>query len=156
MKAVIKIGAAALAGVAVLSAGAAVGQGAPDPNERAIETRHSVMTLIGWSMGPVFGVMRGAPYDAAAAEVTADRVAALSLMIDDAFEMDTSASDIETEALDVIWTDWDGFQEKSAALHEAAVAMQAAVASGDEDAAKAAIGAVGQSCGGCHDTYRAE
>jgi cytochrome c556 len=62
--------------------------------------------------------------------------------------------DVETRALDAVWADKADFDTKAAALVEAANATAAAAATGDQTATMAALGAMGQSCGGCHDTYR--
>lgn len=58
-----------------------------------------------------------------------------------------------SEALDVIWTDWDDFKIKATLLKTKADAL--AMAEGKE-ASMAAFGAMAQACGGCHKKFRLE
>lgn len=62
----------------------------------------------------------------------------------------------DTKALPVIWTDWKGFEAASKATADAADALSKAAGSGDMAAVGAAFGAVGKTCGTCHDKYRAK
>ena len=50
----------------------------------------------------------------------------------------------------------DDFVAKSNDLVEAARALQAVVATGDENAYRKAIDQVGATCKACHDAYKAE
>lgn len=122
----------------------------------AVDVRHAVFTLMGNNAGPLFGMLRGKiPFDAALAEKSATRMSQLTAMITDSFKMDTSAFDsIETEAKDIIWEEFDTFSEKAEAATNAANTLAAAAATGDEGATKKAIGALGKTCGSCHDDYR--
>jgi len=71
------------------------------------------------------------------------------------FPKDSGTGD--TKALPAIWTNWDDFQAKAKGFETAAKNLQQAVASGaDLAAVQAAYGAVGASCGACHETYRAK
>ena len=123
----------------------------------SVDTRQASMKLASWNMGPIGGMLRGnVEFDAAVVETNTGRLAALADMMPAVFMADTTSYDGETEALDTIWSDMAGFEEKAADLAEAARAAEAAAASGDEAAARAAMGGVGQACGSCHDDYRAE
>jgi len=62
----------------------------------------------------------------------------------------------DTKALPVIWTDWRGFEAASKATADAADALAVAAGSGDLAAVGTAFGAVGRTCGACHDKYRAK
>ena len=125
--------------------------------ERMIEMRQSALHLLGFYMGPLGAMARGrAPMDAAVVSHNAAQIAVLAPMLEDTFKFDTSAYDLETEALDKIWDNWDDFAAKAQATGEKAALLAVAASSGDENALKAAIGAVGKTCGGCHDVYREE
>ncbi len=54
-----------------------------------------------------------------------------------------------------IWSDWAGFQKAVANFQAAAPGLVPAAKSGDAGKIKAATGAVGKACGGCHKPYRA-
>ena len=69
------------------------------------------------------------------------------------FRSDTSAFDLDTEALDNIWADFDNFSSKAAASAQAAADL-AAAAEQDQGSAMKAFGALGASCKACHDDYR--
>jgi cytochrome c556 len=62
---------------------------------------------------------------------------------------------VKTGALPVIWEKPADFRHAAANLVRAAREAQAAAASGDVARTKAAAGAIGQACKGCHDTFRA-
>jgi cytochrome c556 len=50
----------------------------------------------------------------------------------------------------------DKFREKATKSQEDMVKLSAAAKTGNQDAIKTAVGAVGQSCKACHDSYRKE
>jgi len=130
-------------------------------NKRAaysVDVRQSVFTLLGNNMGPLGAMARGKmPFDAALAEKSAIRISQLSEMITDSFAFNTTEYDLlETDALDVIWDKLDSFEEKAAALTEAANVLASTAASGDESATKKAIGGVGKTCGSCHDDFKVD
>jgi cytochrome c556 len=56
-----------------------------------------------------------------------------------------------TEALDIIWEDWDGFSAASALLKERAAGFSAAEG---PQAVGIAFGATLKACGGCHKKFR--
>ena len=62
----------------------------------------------------------------------------------------------ESRALPAVWTDRAGFDAKATAFQAATANLAAAAQSGDKAAFAAAYKAVGESCGSCHDSYRAE
>ena len=63
---------------------------------------------------------------------------------------------LETEALAAIWTDAEGFEKAVKAYNDATANYVVVAKTGDLVKALEAYGKVGQSCGGCHDTYREE
>lgn len=124
----------------------------------AVKARQSVMTLYSFNIGLLGGMAKGAvEYDADAASAAAANLAALATM--DQTRMWPAGSDNETlgddvtEALPVIWSADSKIGEAAMALADAATAMETA-AGGGLDSLRGAMGAVGKSCGGCHETYR--
>lgn len=60
----------------------------------------------------------------------------------------------KTEALPSVWEDADGFAQAAKNFEEASAKLVEVAQSGDLDAFKAQFGAVGKTCGGCHDGFR--
>jgi len=60
----------------------------------------------------------------------------------------------ESKALPAVWTNWEDFKSRFDHDVELATAMLAAAQTGDTAAYNAAIQGIGESCGGCHMTYR--
>jgi cytochrome c556 len=126
-----------------------------DQDERAVKTRQSVFYLLGYYISPLAGMARGlVPFDADTVATGSARIADLAPMIPETFRRDTRGADVKTEALDPIWDNLDDFSAKASALAEKAGELNAIAASGTEAEVKAAIGAMGQACGNCHDEYR--
>ncbi len=127
-----------------------------DPNEAALKYRQSVLTVMGANFGPLVGMVRGrTEFDAAEVKKRANRIRVMSTMIDEAFARDTREADLNTEALDGIWENYDDFSAKAKALTKAASALAASAEQG-EGAFKKAFSKTGGSCKGCHDEYRVE
>lgn len=125
--------------------------------ERAVETRQSLLHLMGWNMAPLGAMARGRiDFDQARVETNAGRLVALSEMMADAFAADTRANDVATEALDVIWEQPDDFAAKVQDTIDATNRLVAVAGTGDEGDIREAIGAVGSSCGSCHDDFRVD
>ncbi len=59
-----------------------------------------------------------------------------------------------TRAKPEIWSDWNGFKMKAAALSTAAGAAVRAAEADDKAALTTALTAMTDSCKGCHDTYQ--
>ncbi|MEM1261345.1 MAG: cytochrome c [Pseudomonadota bacterium] len=125
--------------------------------ERAVDTRQSVLTVMGWNMAPLGAMARGKmDFDQAVVAQNAERIAWMATMLSDAFAMDTRGSGAESNALDGIWEDPEDFAEKVAASEAAAKALVEAAAGDDVGAMRQAIGGLGRTCGGCHDAYKAD
>ncbi|MEM1432761.1 MAG: cytochrome c [Pseudomonadota bacterium] len=130
-------------------------RGDNDKAERAVQTRQSALKLMGFYMGPLGAMARGrVPVDLAVIENNAIRIASLAPMLKETFKSDTRGAEVETEALDVIWEQWDKFTTNADATEEKATALATLAAAGSEDGIRQAIGAVGKTCGGCHDDFR--
>jgi cytochrome c556 len=136
-----------------VSLGFALDAAAQVKPETLVKQRQAAMTLIAKYFGPLGGMAQGrVPYN----QQTVQRNAAILDVLKD--------------------TPWDGFHESTKGVKSAALPAvydkQAEVKqaidrftgevgklaqvskSGDEAAVKAQIGAVGKTCGGCHDSFR--
>lgn len=150
----------AVSAFCVLLATAVSAQEAPTADQQAATAtanRQAVFKLLGVSMGPIIGMARGAPFDAALAERNARRIAVLATMIPEQFTaMDTRKFAVNTEALPVIWEQPDDFAQKAKALEDAANTFAGVAAGGDQAATLGGLRALGGTCGNCHDTYRVD
>ncbi len=136
-------------------------QDGPTPQEQAqqaAETRQSVFRLFAYNIGTISGMARGTvEFDAGIAERNARRIAAMAPMIPELFAaMDTREYDIETEALPVIWEQFDLFEQRAQALIDGANTFADIAAGGDRMATLGAIRAFGANCGNCHETFRVD
>jgi len=158
IKKVLAIGLVALGSsfLAVTSA-----QDGPTPEElaaQAVENRQSIFRLFRYNLGTISGMARGTvEFDAEIAERNARRIAAMAPMIPELFAaMDTREFDVNTEALPVIWEQFDLFQERAQALIDGANTFADVAAGGDRMATLGAIRAFGANCGNCHETFRVD
>jgi cytochrome c556 len=123
--------------------------------EQAIKYRQSAMTLQANHLGRVFAMAQGrVPFDAKVAQEQIDIVAMLN-KIQFAGFVDGSDKGAPTRAKAEVWTDKEKFAAAVAKSQEATQQLVAAGRSGSLDQIKAAAGAVGQTCKGCHDTFQA-
>lgn len=124
---------------------------------KATELRQSLFQLIVNNMGPMGAMAKGKiPIDKDLIAKNAMRINHLSLMIPDYMATDTRKFKVETEALDKVWTDPALLAEKANALTLAAANLQKVVLTGNDMAIKKAIGGIGKTCGGCHDSFKAD
>ena len=130
---------------------------AQDPNKKAIKARQGEMQLRAFNAGPLFAMAKGKiEYDAALASKLAGN---LKLLLDlDNGRAWAQGSDIDnymgdTTALPKIWTTYPEIS-KYGKKYKDAVNDLAAVAGNGKDALKSKIGALGNSCKGCHDEFR--
>lgn len=133
----------------------------PSPEQaanNAIATRQGLFKLIGYNFGPVGGMLRGrVPFDAALVARNSARIEVLGGMIAELHQNDTrKVGTLKTTALDAVWTDAADFKTKADNMVKASAALTAAAKGGDQKATLEAAGAVGKTCGGCHDSYRAK
>ena len=123
--------------------------------EDAIKYRKAAMTMMNTHVGRLFGMANGKiPFDAKVAVENADIAAAVSKW---QFAGFVDGSDLgETRALPKVWSEVDKFKAAAMKSNEDIAKLDAAAKTGSLDAIKSAVGAVGQSCKACHDTYRKE
>ena len=123
--------------------------------QKATELRQAIFKILGANMGPLGGMARGkVPFDAAQVAVNAERINQMSKMIVDFTQTDTRSFNVGTEALDKVWQDRAGFEQRAKDLTNASATLQNVATSGDETAIKKAIAGVGKTCGGCHDDFK--
>jgi cytochrome c556 len=133
-----------------VAAGAVFAQAKP---ETLVKQRQAVMTLQGKYFGPMAAMAQGkAPYNADIVRRNAAFLDNLSRMPWDGF--DPSTKDVKSAALPAVYEQPDKFKEAAARLENEAHKLYELSRSGDEAAVKAQIGAVGKSCGGCHESFR--
>lgn len=122
--------------------------------EDAIEYRQSAMTLIGSHFGRMAPVAkREVPYDA---DQIKANVRVLNVLATLPWAGFASAGSEGGDALDDVWLDPDGFQEKRHEFEASMEKLSAAAEAGDFDAFRVAFGNTGKSCKACHDAYRKE
>jgi cytochrome c556 len=140
---------AALAGLVVSLPAAAQFQKPED----AIKYRQSAMALQGNHLGRVFAMANGrVPFDA---KVAAEQIEIVALLNKLQFAAFVEGSDKgNTKAKAEIWGEKDKFAAAVAKSQEDVLKLAAAGRSGNLDQIKTAVGAVGQSCKACHDTFR--
>ena len=147
----------ALATTATLAAGLAVSQEMLSPEE-AHEVREGHMKAFGAALRTLGGMAQEqVPYDSDAAQEAADSLLEHATSPDWAVMWPEGSAVGEVEdsaALPAIWENMDDFMAKHGALVEAATAMQAAAGT-NLASLQGALGPVGASCGGCHESYRA-
>jgi len=138
---------------AALGAGYTLNASAQMKPEMMVKQRQAAMTLQGKYWGPLGGMAAGrVPFDANIVARNAGYLEALSHMPWDGF--DASTQNEKTEALPEIWKDPAKFKAAQELLQNNVAKLVAAAKGGNEATIKAALGDVGKSCGGCHNTFR--
>ncbi len=121
--------------------------------EVLVKQRQAAMTLQGKYFGPLGGMAQGRiPYDAKTVVRNAGYLMVLSEMPWDGF--DPSAANLKSAALPAVYSDNAKFKKAGNDLQSATAKLASVAKGNDEAATKAAIGAVGKTCGGCHDDFR--
>ena len=144
-----------LAATVVASFGAAwvvdaVAQAKP---EILVKQRQAAMTLQGKYFGPLAGMAQGKlPYDASIVQRNAGYLDVLDKMPWDGFDPGTRS--VKSAALPAIWNEPAKFKEAQERLQSEVARLVSVSKGGDEGAVKAQIGAVGKSCGNCHENFR--
>ena len=130
----------------------ALAQAKPDV---LVKQRQAAMTLIGKYFGPLGGMAQGrVPYDAAVVQRNAGFVDNLSRMPWDGFDPSTKGE--KSRALPALFDNPAKVKEAVSRFENEAAKLAALSRTGDEAAVKAQIGAVGKTCGACHDDFRAK
>ncbi len=141
----------AVLGIAtLLASGSVLAQAKP---EVLVKQRQAAMTLIGKYFGPMGRMAQGkAPYNAEVVKRNAGYLGALSKMPWDGFN--ASTQDVKSRTLPAAYSDAAKFKQAQERFTGEVTKLVSVVGGGDEAAIKSQLGAVGKSCGGCHDDFR--
>lgn len=121
-------------------------EGVKDPDVKA---RMHLMMQVKDAMGTLGKMANGSlAFDASQAMQAQSDLAGYAADIPAKFE--SAASDAKSEALPVIWTDWDGFTKKADAMQLAFAALDASTL----DTLRAGLGTAGGTCKDCHKGFR--
>ncbi len=133
-----------------LTAGTALSVSADE--KAAIKYRQAVMKAVGGHMGGSVAIIKSqVPYkDDLVAHATG--LNDMANIAANAFKQRTEGG--KTRAKSEIWEDADDFSEKIEEMKKATAAFLAAARSGGPAAAGAKLGAVGDTCKGCHKKFR--
>ena len=129
------------------------------PFKKQIQARQSFMKVYAFNLGLLGAMAKGeADYDAKLAAAAANNLLAAAKMDNSAMWPAGSDADAEglkdkTRAKPENWTTWPKASEKHQALTDALTAMAAEAGNGLE-AVQANMGAVGDGCKGCHESFR--
>jgi cytochrome c556 len=123
---------------------------------KAIEARQALFEDIKKANAPLAAMLkREREFDAAVVATNAAQIQTLLAKIPAAFAVDTHAfKDTKTQARDNIWVGPADFKAKSDDTVKAAAALVEAAKTGEKSATLKAMGAMGKSCGACHDNYK--
>jgi cytochrome c556 len=148
------LGSLLLAGVVII-AGASTAAGLS--GAEAAKARMEHMKALGKSSKAVFEqVKTGAP-DMAVVKAEAPKILAAARELHTWFPAGSGhEAEPKSHALPVIWTDKAGFENKTKALGEAALKLDAVAKAGDAAAVGPAFKAVGAACKGCHETFKSK
>lgn len=123
--------------------------------EDAIEYRQASLSLIGTHFKRVGAVAKGEkPYDKASMEQDIRVLETLAHLPWDAFTPGSTGS--TTHAKPEIWSDKDKFKAAADKFEAEMQKLAVAARSGDQAQLKTAYGATGQSCKGCHESFRSK
>ena len=124
--------------------------------EDAIKYRQAAYTVMSTHFGRIGAMAAGrVPFDAKAAADNAAIVMEMSKLPFTAFAEGTDKG-LPNRAKPEIWKESAKFKAAGDKMQAEVVKLEAAAKSGNLDAIKAAVGAVGGSCKACHDDFRAE
>lgn len=122
--------------------------------EDAVKYRQSAMFVMANHFGRIGAMVNNrAPFDAAAANANADIALALSRVAFAGF-VEGTAGTAKGGSSAKIWTERAKFDEAAKKSQDELAKLQAAARTNDLGNIRAAFGAVGQTCKGCHDDYR--
>ncbi len=124
--------------------------------EDAIKYRQSAFTVMANHFGRVAAMAQGrVPFDAKVAAENADIVLTMSKLPFQGFGEGTDKG-LPQRAKPEVWKEQPKFKAAAEKMQGEVAKLDAAAKTGNLDAIKAAVGAVGGSCKACHDDFRAE
>lgn len=120
--------------------------------EADVKHRQNAMKAIAAHMGAIGAVVKGEVDDMEGLKHHAAALADTAEAAGTVFGENAMGGN----ALPAIWSDTDGFQEAYSNFAGATANLAEVAQGGDAAAIQEAFGGVGQTCGGCHRTYRAK
>lgn len=115
----------------------------------AVLARMDLMVDVGDAMKVLGEMAKGAqPFDTQQADRARGALIVASNQVIARFEAEEN--DPKSEALPTIWSDWAGFNASAEDMAQAAESLDTSTL----DGLRAGIGALGKSCGSCHESYR--
>jgi cytochrome c556 len=142
--------------VAIAMTTAAHAQGAPSKAEQTLKFRKALYQVIAWNFGPMGAMAQGKiPYDAKEFATRAERVAALTPMLGEAYPLESKGV-ANTKLKPEAWENRADFDAKLKDLIDRSAALATAARTEDFAKSKAAFFETGNACKACHDKYRAE
>ena len=122
-----------------------------------IETRQEGLEDLGGAFKTISDELKKGEPDLEAIQTAATKVEGVSQEIGGWFPEGTGPeSGVETDALESIWSDPEGFESAIAEFEEAAASLNTTAQGGDLEAIQAAFKTTGGTCKNCHDSYRAD
>ncbi|MGA9422001.1 MAG: cytochrome c [Rhodanobacteraceae bacterium] len=122
----------------------------------AIHYRQSVYHVILWNFAPLADMFKGkVPFDAAAFEKHADRIALMAPQLLEGFPPGSDQG-AKTEAKPDIWKNFPDFRDKMGNLVTQSRKLAEVAKTGDEAKMKAQFKGTAGACKSCHDKYREE
>lgn len=119
--------------------------------DQDVMARMNLMSDIAENVKLIGAMAKGeTPFDADKVNAALDQIAEQSKTIPAMFE--NRAQDPKSEALPVIWEDWQGFVDRATDGEKAAARLAGSVSSRDD--LGQVLGKIGASCKACHETYR--
>jgi len=125
----------------------------PATAQSVAEKRVAYMKGLGANLGALAKIAKGEAEYTPAAVGNAEHLAKAGKEMTAQFPANSGGPDTRAKA--EIWSNWAGFEKAAKEFETATAALPAAVQSGDKAQIGAAVGAVGKTCGGCHDAFRA-
>ena len=119
---------------------------------KAIQQRQEAMEKIGGAMQPLGAIAKKeAKFDAKVVQSSAQTIADHLKKSADLFPEGSDAGEVETWSKAEIWSDREKFDKDLDSTLAAALALEQVT---EEAAFLPALGALGNGCKSCHDTYR--
>ncbi|MDA0237891.1 MAG: cytochrome c [Proteobacteria bacterium] len=121
--------------------------------EKAVKYRQGAFTVMGWNFEVIVDMIKGKrPFDQVDFTRRAKIIANVSQIPMEGFATESHAG--ATKAKPEIWTNYPDFEQKMKLMQNAAELLATTSLSGDYDASKRAVSALGKTCKACHDEYR--
>jgi cytochrome c556 len=119
-------------------------------DEGDIKYRQAVMKGVAGHAGAIAQIAKGKVSHSAALKGHTHALLELSKLVPSAFKNKTMG---ESRSKGGVWSDWSGFDGKAGEFERAALAVDKAAAQGP-GAVKGKLGALFDTCKGCHKEYR--